>query len=415
MTHPNHPCESTECCAQRLAYQVVEDNSMRLPWLLYADIFFYSQTFFSSCRYHFSYLNPFNFIGLRLLMYFFGISDHFYQNVVVPMYASSFLTIDMSFVPAVVLPTIDDMISLQLDRSPRMQTWQTGSHDVFSRMVAVPGITVRLGEAVVSVRRATSNGDDNSLVVNGRASATFSRVVFACSAPAAFSSLFESSSLSSSAATASASDSSLLRALVGGVTYAEGRDRTMMVGKLHRDCAVLPAEHVRVVREKYANFVDVKREGKLLYYHNTFVLSSWLPVVREAEQKLAMKHGDFDPMFITYFSDEHPAPDFEPMPSVAAPSSSSSSSSSSSVHVDNRLHHPSLSVRNSTIGLLLRLENGVGGLYFCGSAFSPANGHDISLLSGFAVAESIGAAFPNGNDEAAKRDFNRLKRYMGFE
>jgi hypothetical protein len=78
--------------------------------------------------------------------------------------------------------------------------------------------------------------------------------------------------------------------------------------------------------------------------------------------------------------------------------------------VDNRRAHPSLSSRNQTISLLMRLVQGENGMYFCGNAVTPANGHDLSLISGFAVAELIGAKYPFAENASALRDYNRFKR-----
>ncbi len=49
-------------------------------------------------------------------------------------------------------------------------------------------------------------------------------------------------------------------------------------------------------------------------------------------------------------------------------------------------------------------------MYFCGNSVAPANGHDLSLLSGFAVAELIGAKYPFTNNLSALRDYNLYKR-----
>ncbi|CAF1576560.1 unnamed protein product, partial [Rotaria sordida] len=66
--------------------------------------------------------------------------------------------------------------------------------------------------------------------------------------------------------------------------------------------------------------------------------------------------------------------------------------------------------RNQTISLLIRLVQGENGMYFCANSVTPANGHDLSLISGFAVAQLIGAEYPFPDDLDALRDFNRFKR-----
>ena len=53
-----------------------------------------------------------------------------------------------------------------------------------------------------------------------------------------------------------------------------------------------------------------------------------------------------------------------------------------------------------------------GTAWFCGSGVAAANGHDLSLLSGFVVAREIGAPFPFARNAAAVGDFERLQKMM---
>ena len=62
--------------------------------------------------YHMSWLNPLNLVPLRLLCRFFGVSDAFWDEIVVPLYASSFLTTNLDWIPSVILPIVDDIISV---------------------------------------------------------------------------------------------------------------------------------------------------------------------------------------------------------------------------------------------------------------------------------------------------------------
>jgi hypothetical protein len=90
--------------------------------------------------------------------------------------------------------------------------------------------------------------------------------------------------------------------------------------------------------------------------------------------------------------------------------------------VYNTRNHPKLSVVNLAIVFMLRLlQNRNAGLIssasntlFCGSIATPGNGHDLSKLSGLAVAESVGADYPFPDLTAAHADFGRLKWIMGF-
>lgn len=52
--------------------------------------------------YAFSIFNPFNFIPLRFLSRLFGVSDSFWNKVVVPLYSSTFLTSNLNYIPSVV-------------------------------------------------------------------------------------------------------------------------------------------------------------------------------------------------------------------------------------------------------------------------------------------------------------------------
>ena len=69
-------------------------------------------------------------------------------------------------------------------------------------------------------------------------------------------------------------------------------------------------------------------------------------------------------------------------------------------------------MRNLAISMLLRFCQGRQGVYFCGSFATPGNGHDLSLLSGMAIAHIIGAPYPFVQDAAARRDFDKLYRLM---
>ena len=97
--------------------------------------------------------------------------------------------------------------------------------------------------------------------------------------------------------------------------------------------------------------------------------------------------------------------------------------------VENVRAHPLLSPRNHAAALALRFAqdqaaDGYGdlsgrgtGVFFCGNYSTPGNGHDLSLLSGFAVAHRLGAPYPRAwkvRDAAAFRDFSKLRRLLGL-
>jgi hypothetical protein len=54
--------------------------------------------------YDMAWLNPFNIIPIKWLARLCGVSSGFWRDVVIPIYSSTFLTVNMDAVPAVILP-----------------------------------------------------------------------------------------------------------------------------------------------------------------------------------------------------------------------------------------------------------------------------------------------------------------------
>lgn len=75
--------------------------------------------------------------------------------------------------------------------------------------------------------------------------------------------------------------------------------------------------------------------------------------------------------------------------------------------------HPLYSGYNIAAQLSLRLVQGKNGIYYCSNWTTPANCHDMSLLSGIVCAHAIGAKYPF-EDKEAKKDFHRLRDLMGI-
>jgi predicted NAD/FAD-binding protein len=71
--------------------------------------------------YHLSFLNPFNILSMRTVVTYYGVSEEFWRTVVVSVYSSTFLTVKLDDVPAVIMPIIDDLIGLS--NTPMMHTW----------------------------------------------------------------------------------------------------------------------------------------------------------------------------------------------------------------------------------------------------------------------------------------------------
>jgi hypothetical protein len=183
--------------------------------------------------------------------------------------------------------------------------------------------------------------------------------------------------------------------ILSGVTFAEPKDTTFIRGVIHSDTTVLPSDIRDQLLSKYANFVDVQMDavtGKPVL-ENTFIVSSWYP----AAQRLG---GDKPPMMVSY--------------NLKSGTRGARAGVGLVGEVSNALAHPELSVNNQLRALALRFVQGRAGLYYAGSSATLANGHDLSLLSGFVVAAAIGAPYPFSHNPAAFRDFKLLQSLMGF-
>jgi predicted NAD/FAD-binding protein len=335
--------------------------------------------------YHFSLLNPFNYISMRLLSVLFGISTRFWNNLVVPMYASSFLSTKLSFIPSSVLPIMDSLISLQPNSIPTMQTWLQTSIDVFDKMTK--GVIIKPNHQVQNVH--IEGNENNQIRISiDQEKIIYDRIIFACNADATMKALINGKT----------KISFLLKLMLSNVTYADDDDCNLLDGIIHRDRSILPNEYADELCRNYANYINVKydQQNQVFYHYNTFILSSWLPNVHAMLKENQLEHRNMEPMLVTYAPCDQPAPEIDEQKIYGK--------------VDNRRAHPSLSSRNQTISLLMRLVQGENGMYFCGNAVTPANGHDLSLISGFAVAELIGAKYPFAENASALRDYNRFKR-----
>jgi predicted NAD/FAD-binding protein len=259
------------------------------------------------------------------------------------------------------------------------------SVDVFDKMTK--GATVKTNHRVMKVQ--TNRSADNRVKITiDNETTPYDRIIFACNADATMSALTKGRT----------NISSLLRLMLSSVTYGDDDDLNLLDGVIHRDMSILPVEYAKDLHRNYANYIDVKYDpiSRSYYHHNTFILSSWLPNVHAMLEENQLEHEDMEPMLVTYAPCDRPAPKINDNKVVGK--------------VDNRRAHPSLSFRNQAISLLIRLVQGENGMYFCGNAVTPANGHDLSLLSGFAVAELIGAKYPFTEDAAALRDYHRYKQ-----
>mmetsp|Transcript_116587 Transcript_116587/g.267607 ORF Transcript_116587/g.267607 Transcript_116587/m.267607 type:complete len:171 (+) Transcript_116587:77-589(+) len=169
----------------------------------------------------------------------------------------------------------------------------------------------------------------------------------------------------------------------------------MAVGVVHSDSAAVIEEYCRKeVLARGCNYIrcipDSSHTG--VRYENTFVLSSWAPGMQGSAA------GSRD-MLVSYNAQER------------------LQNSDVETSVTSKESHPSLTTMNVFFSQFFwptRQGSRAGRFYFCGSAVTPGNGHDLSLTSGFAVAHALGADFPFPENELALEDFGRVRRMMGL-
>jgi predicted NAD/FAD-binding protein len=348
-------------------------------------------------------LNPMNLIPIRLLSKVFGISDSFWEYVVVPVYSSSFLTCHLNDTPAVILPALDDIISVGAGPVKTLKTWAGSSKDVFDAMARVIGSqNIELNAAITHVSPIVGYGCENNGIVitykGGAKTAHFDRVIFACPSRAV-DNLSKGTTLRSH----------LFDQIIPSILYENERDDSFTFGVIHSNRSVIPSQcHEKYFGRRYSNYLKVRKnpdrsQCKLEnLVENTFTLGTWVPQAVSAAGGLAAEPFD---CFVTYNG------------SVKIPEAEQLGI------VDNTWAHPQLSLKMMTLAASVGLLQGRHNVYYCGSYTTPGNGHDLSLLSGFVVAHAViskaghpEAAYPFAavGDPRLHADFKQLQALMGF-
>lgn len=359
------------------------------------------------------FLNPLNLLPLRLLCRLFGLSDRFWQLVFVPVHTSTFLEVEMDTLPATMAEVLDQIVPFT--STPRMLTWKTHAYDtVVSMMSELPAGAVRTSCAVEAVAYASRGGDeqggafDVTVLDEDGVEEVFDSIIFACSAPAMASVLHGEASMTMAARpggnplnglrndlSLSGLKSGLLNwlegALLRNTMYTTDRDKTFERGTAHAQAAaVLPAAFREEILSSYANYIEVDAENPRSL-ENSFVLSSWAPPMQ-----LPHRRGR-KPMLVSYNADAK----LEGLPTEWVSTS--------------REAHPCLTLLQlgaSVAAWPLLQGSRKGRTYFCGSAVLPANGHELSFVSGLVAASKLGAPYPFPEAQAARDDFDRLRSMM---
>ena len=321
-----------------------------------------------------SFFNPFNVIPLRFLSRLYGCgSTQFWDDLIVPLYSSSFLTTELDGIPSVIVPIIYDMIPVDASSSVKMESWsgREGSALVFEKLL--DGVRVFSGSPVELVEQRYSNGQWAVHHSNGSSDCTYDSIIFACGARA-----------TADALRGAPLDCFPTASLLYGISYCSGRAFDNGIVHSHAKQQFPVHLHEKLLH-KFANYIVAHNEPRR--YENTFILSSWVPSASSTNIPRLVTYDARDPDSLSLHSEGN---------------------------VINKYNHPQLSLCNMTSALMLRLVQGRRGLYFCGSYATPGNGHDLSLCSGLAVACALGAAYPFAKNAEAAADFSRLRRLMGL-
>ncbi|CAM9269766.1 unnamed protein product, partial [Ectocarpus fasciculatus] len=348
-------------------------------WVILVGIVRTVNSFFAGTKekslYHVSILNPFNMLSLRMMCRLCFISSDFWDCVIVPLYMSSFLTIKLDEVPAVILPTLDDLISVST--TPKMQSWKGSSKDVFSRMANTCKFESCCGQKVLACVRNDVTLKW-SVITDKREYMNFDKIVFATN--------------SYHAMAAQSGLPFLERCILSNIRYTDDDDDSFSIGIIHSDSSVLPKDCGDDLLHNYANYVEARSDGRgSKCYTNTFILSSWLPILRgeDNDERRSL------PRLVTYGTE----------PKLIEGKQGT---------VKNFRNHPKMCSVGLASAMAMRYIQGNRGVFYCGSCSTPGNGHDLSLCSGIAIAIAMGASYPFPHDAAAERDFKRLKTIMGL-
>ncbi|GBG31197.1 L-amino-acid oxidase [Hondaea fermentalgiana] len=365
--------------------------------------------------YRVGFANPLNLIPLRVLCKFFGVSQRFWNLVFVPIHTSTFLEVEMETLPATMAEVLNEVVPFT--ETPLMRAWKTHSYDTIKTMASeLPTGAVRTSCAVESARyvaRSDGSGFDIHIMDEDGKEEVFDAIVFACSAPAMNQILHgkgatlpgqvlepnKANGLNNinDRGVVAGLKSRLLNALestlLDNIMYTTDRDKTFEKGVVHSDAdAVLPSQYKDEVLESYCNYVEVDAKNPR-EIENSFVISSWAPTVRhpDVQGKRAM--------LVSYNADSK----------LDAAGTDAEWVSTS------REAHPCLTLFQlaSSVVCWPFLQGARNGqTYFCGSAVLPANGHDLSFLSGVVAANELGAPYPFAHDPTAHDDYLRLRKLM---
>merc|ERR1712232_381429 len=340
--------------------------------------------------YKLSYVNPLNMIPVPWLTKLYGISDDFFNLILTPINATSFMTNDITNMVGSILYICDEVVPCtpkpptDMDpegrKTPRLNTWKDGGNGIkklYGNMTK--DATVKTNTRVLKVK---ADQQRKQVVDEFGQVAEFDRVVFACPSNAVGNMLEGHSWI----------EDTLMRTS----EYADDFDFVggHLNAVVHEDGTVLPAPVRNPVLQYAANYIEVNRDpqtGKWRY-ENTYTFGAQTYKTRD------LPLSERPPMLITHgLFDDKKSID----PNVTHRSESHARA------------HTIYSAGNLITMFMLHLIQGRRGVYYCSNYTIAGNCQDLGSVSGMAAAHAIGAAYPL-NDRLAERDFNTMRGLMGL-
>ena len=361
-------------------------------------------------------LNPLNIIPARFVVCrWFGVSVEFWEQVVVSIYSSSFLTTKLDTMPAMILPALDDIISVGRSNPLRqLHTWKGNSSEVFDLMESqiqrvVKNVRIERVErcgvshtwSVVYSSKTESETESNKCKTGAqnnsdkkRITETFDIIIFACPANAI-------NEMTNSENNRNAGfRSKLFDAILPNIKYENQRDDNFIHGDIHACRGVIPSPmRAEVIQGRYTNYIAHHNSNCDGEIENTFILGTWVPSALGSSSrcKALTAQNEVHDFFVTYNPRKETTNVLQSTALVG--------------HVDNSWAHPEFSFKNLFLSLCMPLLQGRHQVYYCGSYVTPGNGHDLSLLSGMVVAARCSGGYHplrHQADGPTIRDFELL-------
>ncbi|MBT2420337.1 FAD-dependent oxidoreductase [Streptomyces sp. ISL-22] len=303
--------------------------------------------------------NPFQYVSVRRVLDWWGISTGFRYAILKPISVNFVLATDIFEMPAALFCRYFDFFDIEA--STPMMTWQGGTREIYRKMTAGFQDRVHLDRPVTAVLR-----DEHGVTIRDAAGCEerFDTVVMACNANQSLLALDRPSAWE--------------RALLGRVRYNSELHNHAVV---HGDTSVLPADAADEMLATRSNFI--RQYGtRPDNYEITYLMHNQQPWIREAGRHC----------LVTYNPERPVDPD--------------------TVVAREWFQHVAYDVRhmNALMPLFPRLQ-GRRRTWYCG-AHTLVNSQELALVSGLSVARQLGADFPFPDDQEARTWFNFYGRLV---